>query len=84
MLAEDVSLRQRLVEQSVYNVAVERMKRQAELFDQLGLPNKGLHSNDLRVWMWEWHQKLETRIVAELENLVVEERIIGEYSFTSK
>ena len=42
-----------MISPAVYNVAVERMKRQAELFDQLGLPNKGLHSNDLRVWMRE-------------------------------
>ena len=73
-----------MISLAVYNIAVERMKRQTEPFDQLGLPNKGLHLNDLRMWMWEWHQKLETRIVAELENLVVEERIIGEYFFTSK
>ena len=79
VLSEDLVLRQRLLEQSVYNVAVERMKRQAELFDQLGLPNKSLHSTDLRTWMWHWHQKLQARIEAEIQNLEVEERVIGEY-----
>ncbi|OSD03827.1 DNA/RNA polymerase [Trametes coccinea BRFM310] len=76
ILAEDVGLRQRLLEQSVYNVAVERMKRQAELFDQLGLPKQGLHSTDLKTWMWHWHVKLESRIEAEIKNLEIEERII--------
>ncbi|KAI0776637.1 DNA/RNA polymerase [Trametes elegans] len=77
VLSEDVVSRQRLLEQSVYNVAVERMKRQAELFDQLGLPNKSLHSTDLRTWMWLWHTKLQTRIEAEIRNLETEERIVA-------
>ena len=28
--------------------------------------------------MWGWHQKLEQGIAAELENVIVEERIMGE------
>ncbi|KAI9061872.1 DNA/RNA polymerase [Trametes sanguinea] len=76
LLSEDLVLRQRYLEQSVYNVAVERMKRQAELFDQLGLPKQGLHSTDLRAWMWQWHVKLQSRIEAEIKQLEVEERII--------
>ena len=77
VLSEDVALRQRLLEQSVYNVAVERMKNQAETMDSLGMPSKGLQSNDLRAWMLERHQKLQVRIKAEIESLVVEERVIG-------
>ncbi|KAI0640998.1 DNA/RNA polymerase [Trametes meyenii] len=77
VLSEDVVLRQKLLEQSVYNVAVERMKHQAELFDQLGLPNKSLHSTDLRTWMWHWHEKLQARIAAELTNLEAEERVLA-------
>ncbi|TFK81972.1 DNA/RNA polymerase [Polyporus arcularius HHB13444] len=77
VLSEDVALRQKLLEQSVYNVAVERMKHQAEMLDKVGLPSKGLQSNNLKAWMWAWHQKLLTRIQAELENLIVEERVIA-------
>ena len=77
ILSEDVAARQRLLEQSVYNVAVERLKHQAEMMDQLGLPSKGLKSNDLKTWMWEWHQKLQQRIKAEVDNMVVEERVMG-------
>ena len=76
-LSENVALRQKMLEQSVYNVAVERMKHQAEQMDSLGLPSKGLPSNDLRGWMGKWHQKLQTRIQAEVENLVIEERVLG-------
>ena len=62
-------LRQRLLEQSVLNVAAKRMKHQAELFGRLGL---------LWAWMWEWHQKLEQRIAAKLENVIVKEHVMGE------
>ena len=78
VLGEDTLLRQRLVEQSVYNVAVERMRHQAATLEQLNLGNKALHSADLRAWMWQWHQKLEGRIAAELQTLIVEERVVGE------
>ncbi|KAH9856180.1 DNA/RNA polymerase [Lenzites betulinus] len=84
VLSEDLVLRQRLLEQSVYNVAVERMKHQSELFDQLGLPNKSLHSTDLRTWMWHWHVKLQSRIEAEIANLEVEERVIARLKKKSK
>ncbi len=83
VLSEDVALRQKLLEQSVYNVAVERMKHQAEMLDKVGLPSKGLQSNNLKAWMWAWHQKLLTRIQAELENLIVEERVIGMLTVSS-
>ena len=66
VLSEDTILWQRLLEQSVLNVADERMKHQAELVDQLGLPKRWMHSNDLRAWMWKWHQKLEQCIAAEI------------------
>ena len=62
-------LRQRLLKQSVLSIAAKRMKHQAELFRGLGL---------LRAWMWEWHWKLEQRIAAKLENVIVEERVMGE------
>lgn len=77
VLAEDVAARQQMLEQSVYNVAVERMKHQADQMINLGLPSMGLQSNDLRSWMWQWHQKLQVRIQAEVEAMVVEERVMG-------
>ena len=41
-----------MLEESVYDVAVDRLRHQGELFEQLGLGAKGLKSQDLRVWMW--------------------------------
>ncbi|KAI1795428.1 DNA/RNA polymerase [Ganoderma leucocontextum] len=84
VLSEDLASRQRLLEQSVYNVAVERMKHQAEMMDDLGLPSRGLRSGDLRSWMWDWHQKLQGRIKAEVENLIVEERVIERMKKTKR
>ncbi|CCL99811.1 uncharacterized protein FIBRA_01835 [Fibroporia radiculosa] len=77
VLAEDVAARQKLLEESVYDVAVERLKHQAELFDELGLSNKAMKSTDLRTWMWEWHQKLQIRLKAEIDHIVQEENRLG-------
>ena len=74
VLPEDIAARQKLLEESVYDVAVERLKHQAELFDEIGLTGKGLGNNDLRKWMWEWHQKLKDRIRAETDVLVQDEQ----------
>ncbi|KAK7677152.1 hypothetical protein QCA50_019861 [Cerrena zonata] len=74
VLPEDVAARQKLLEESVYDVAVERLKHQAELFDEIGLASKGLGNNDLRKWMWDWHQKLKERIRAETDMLVQDEQ----------
>ncbi|KAL6308760.1 DNA/RNA polymerase [Sparassis latifolia] len=78
VLPEDVAARQKLLEESVYDVAVQRLKHQAEVLDELGLGNKHLHDVDLRTWMWNWHQKLQVRLKAEIANLEVSERGAGE------
>ncbi|KAH9925646.1 DNA/RNA polymerase [Epithele typhae] len=77
VLATDAATRQRMLEQSTYSIAAERMKHQAETLGGLGL-QQGLNRNDLRTWMWEWHQKLRERLKGEIDNLVVEERVLGE------
>ena len=77
VLPDDAAARQKLLEESVYDVAVERLRHQGELFDSLGLSGKGLKSQDLRLWMWNWHTKLQDRIKAEVANLVKAESKIG-------
>ncbi|KIP05682.1 hypothetical protein PHLGIDRAFT_107864 [Phlebiopsis gigantea 11061_1 CR5-6] len=72
-LPEDTHARQKLLEESVYDVAVARWKHEAETFEELGLGKKGLDSADLRSWMWEWHTKLKPRIAAEIAELVKSE-----------
>lgn len=74
VLPEDVAARQKLLENSVYDVAVARLKHQADLMDDLGLGRKVPNDVDLRKWMWEWHQKLQVKLTAEIDNLVLEER----------
>lgn len=73
VLPEDAAARQKLLEESVYDVAVERLKHQSELFDKIGLTDRGLGHADLRKWMWDWHQKLQTRLKAEIVNIIEEE-----------
>ncbi|PCH42893.1 DNA/RNA polymerase [Wolfiporia cocos MD-104 SS10] len=76
VLPNDVAARQKLLEESVYDVAVERLKHQSELIEDLGLGNKGLQNVDLRTWMWNWHLKLQVRLKAEVDALQEEERRI--------
>ncbi|KAI0052454.1 DNA/RNA polymerase [Auriscalpium vulgare] len=73
VLPEDVAARQKLLEESVYEVAVERLRRQAEHFEELGLSSAGLKQVDLQQWMWEWHQKLQVRLKEDLAVLVKDE-----------
>ncbi|THH14382.1 hypothetical protein EW146_g5951 [Bondarzewia mesenterica] len=77
VLPEDVAARQKLLEDSVYDVAVERLRRQAELLEGLGLDDNGLKQADLQKWMWEWHQKLQERLRADVMQLVREEDMWG-------
>lgn len=69
VLPEDVASRQKLLEESVYEVAVERLKYQADLMDQLGVSDKGLRRPELQRWMWDWHQKLEERLRVEMKDI---------------
>ncbi|KAG9311110.1 DNA/RNA polymerase [Chiua virens] len=75
VLPEDVAARQKLLEASVYDVAVERLKHEAKVFDEIGLGHMdvGLRRADLQRWMWDWHQKLRARLAAEIEQIIVTE-----------
>ena len=75
VLPEDLVARQKLLEESVYDVAIERMKHQADLFAELGLGHGGLMQTDLRRWMWDWHLKLKDRLIDEIRNISRAERL---------
>jgi DNA-directed RNA polymerase len=49
------------------------MQRQAELFKELGLGDSVLKKPDLQLWMWQWHQLLETRLKEDIASLIKEE-----------
>jgi DNA-directed RNA polymerase len=74
VLPEDVAARQKLLEESVYDVAVERLKHQADLFAELGLGTNILLAPDLRQWMWEWHTKLKARLAKESKRIAITEQ----------
>jgi DNA-directed RNA polymerase len=75
VLSEDLAARQKLLEDSVYDVAVQRMRRQAELFKELGLGDSVLRKQDLQLWMWQWHQLLQTRLKEDIALLIKEEAV---------
>lgn len=70
VLPEDVSARQKLLEESVYDVAVARLEHQADLFAELGLGHGGLNAPDLQKWMWDWHTKLQGRLEVEIKSIL--------------
>lgn len=74
VLTEDNAARQKLLENSVYDVAVARLKHQADLMHELGLGMKGTTSVDLRKWMWDWHQKLQVKLTSEIDKLIESEK----------
>ena len=69
MLSEDSLARQKLLEESMCDAAVDRWKHEASMFAELGLGKKGLDSATLHSWMSQWHRKLQVRIQGEIQNL---------------
>ena len=73
VLSEDLAARQKLLEDSVFDVAVQRMRRQAEVLKDLGLGDSILKKQDLQLWMWQWHQLLQDRLRDDIAQLIKEE-----------
>jgi len=71
VLPEDVTARQKLLEESVYDVAVNRLKHESEVFADLGVSGGKVRDADLRRWMWEWHNKLSDRLQDEIHNISI-------------
>ncbi|KAL0574450.1 DNA-directed RNA polymerase [Marasmius crinis-equi] len=74
VLSEDTVARQKLLEETVYDTAVERLRHEASIFEELGLNDGSLRQPDLRRWMWEWHTKLQERITQEIRLISETER----------
>ncbi|KAF8578733.1 DNA/RNA polymerase [Ramaria rubella] len=71
-LGDDLWARQQLLEQSVYDIAVERLKHEHDNLDKLQLSTP-LGGKPLRALMWDWHQKLTKRLEDDIGVLVKEE-----------
>ncbi|KAF9006988.1 DNA/RNA polymerase [Cyathus striatus] len=77
VLVDDVSARQKLLEESVFEVAVERMKRQAEVAEKYGLVNSAMRRADLQRWMWVWHVALTARLEQAIKEINQTESNLG-------
>lgn len=66
--------RQKHLEKSAYDVALERLQQQADMLDALGVHNPALNKSTLQTWMWEWHVKLRKRIEEEIKTINEAER----------
>ncbi|TFK67999.1 DNA/RNA polymerase [Pluteus cervinus] len=74
VLPDDMSARQKLLEESVYDVAVERLKHETESLAKVGLDSQApFMQANLKRWMWDWHTKLRTRLEQEVKNIVAAE-----------
>lgn len=74
MLPEDVAARQKLLEESVYETAMERLKHEAETLEQLSnVSPRGLKRQDLQRWMWDWHGKLQKKLKVDVAAIIEEE-----------
>ncbi|KAF5352936.1 hypothetical protein D9758_007875 [Tetrapyrgos nigripes] len=70
ILPEDIVSRQKLLEESVYDVAVARLQHENKVFEDLGLgQDEKLRNPDLRRYMWEWHCKLQVKLKDVVKSL---------------
>ncbi|KAI5119282.1 hypothetical protein M0805_008061 [Coniferiporia weirii] len=73
VLPDDVAARQKLLEASVYDLAVQRLRHEAEKLDEAGVNAQKLQAAQLQTWMFDWHEKLQKRLTSEIEMLIEEE-----------
>jgi DNA-directed RNA polymerase, mitochondrial len=66
VLPEDIAARQKLLEESVYEVAVSRLRKESETFEKLGIKDGQFRDAGLKKLLWEWHVSLK----AKLETLI--------------
>ena len=73
VLDANVHARQRHLEASVFDLAVEMLERRSKTMEQKGLPTGRLFHAELQHLMWQWHLALQVRVRAEIERIVNEE-----------
>ena len=69
ILDKDLNARQKHLESSVYELAVEQLEHRAKVFEEKGLNQTQLSDTDLQAWMWEWHKKLVKRLELEIARI---------------
>ena len=73
VLDANVHARQRHLEASVFDLAVEMLQRRSKTMEQKGLASGRLFHAELQQLMWHWHLALQGRIRTEIERIVNEE-----------
>lgn len=74
VLDANVHARQRHLEASVFDLAVDMLQRRSKTMEQKGLPTGRLFHAELQHLMWQWHLALQVRVRAEIERIVNEEK----------
>lgn len=70
----DAAHRQKLLEASVYDVALSRLRYSEQKIGEMGLSGgAAMGSKELKRWMWEWHQRLVKRLEAGIKEVVKSE-----------
>jgi len=67
LLPDDVMRRQKLLEDSAYDNALERYRHEAEVFKSLNMSGN-LGDRSLQAWAWDWYKST----VPELERVILE------------
>jgi DNA-directed RNA polymerase len=67
MLPDDVMRRQKLLEDSAYDNALERYRHEAEVFKSMNM-STNLGDRSLQAWAWDWYNLT----VPELERVMLE------------
>ncbi|KIM41950.1 hypothetical protein M413DRAFT_71072 [Hebeloma cylindrosporum] len=67
MLDSDLLTRQRHLESSMYELAMEQLQFRAEKFKEQGLDEEmHLRNRSIQSWMWSWHKLLQVRLKEEI------------------
>ncbi|KAJ3514954.1 hypothetical protein NLJ89_g2072 [Agrocybe chaxingu] len=70
MLDQDLNARQKHLEASVYDLALEHLEHRAKVFSEKGLgQNQHLLDSELQKWMWTWHLRFVERLKVEVAKM---------------
>ncbi|KAJ7074487.1 DNA/RNA polymerase [Mycena amicta] len=76
VIPTDMTARQKLLEDGVFEAAKERLARQHEVFDRFNLQGNVLLQPDLQRWMWQWHLLLTARLEKEIKEIAAAESLM--------
>jgi DNA-directed RNA polymerase, mitochondrial len=74
VLEANLHARQRHLEASVFDLAVEMLERRSQTMEQRGLPTGRLFHAELQHLMWKWHLALQKRIRVEITRIINDEK----------